>query len=107
MKTFRRYSAALAAAGEQDIIRISVAGEKLYIVPGEGYMDSIEEICVLVHEEPKGSQVRPSRNVAGNVTPRHLKRLGNANWALTAQEIKSRLAEPNGQERYFGERPRG
>lgn len=101
MQTFRRYSAALKAAGERDIIRLQIAGETLFVVPGEDYRDACEDISIITHEEPKGSQVHSTRNVSGHISPRHLKRLGNANWALNAQEIRQRLDEPDGEQRYF------
>jgi hypothetical protein len=103
MQVFKRFSAALAAAGEQDIIEVEVHGKSVYIVPGDGYHDAVETISVLTHAPLPGG--RPGRRRAGSVTPRHLKRLGNANWALTAQEVKQRLAEPGGYQRYFRAEP--
>lgn len=87
MKTFKRYSAALAAAGDQDIINIQIGTENLYIVPGDGYHEAIETIQVLTQEPSKYSVSGVQRAVAGQITPRHLKRLGNANHALTKAEV--------------------
>ena len=81
MQTFKRYSTALAAAGDQDIIEIRIKGQSLFIVPGEGYAEACEEISILTPNEGGLGRIRQ-----GYVTPRHLKRLGNANHALTKAE---------------------
>jgi len=85
MKTFRRYTAALAAAGDQDIIEIKIGRDHLYVVPGDGYREALEEIRVLIDEPSKYAASGRARVVAGFVTPRHLKRLGNANLAVSAE----------------------
>jgi hypothetical protein len=83
MKTFKTHRAAhlAALAAGTEIIRVRLADKpgrfnELYIVPDRDYAesragDAVSEIDVI------GLDGR----IAGNVTPRHLKRLGNANWA--------------------------
>lgn len=66
LKTYKRYGAAIKAAQGQPIVRVG----NLYIVG----VDSITEVALIC---PKGG-------VAGNVTLRHLDRLGNANHAVRA-----------------------
>lgn len=75
MRTFRRYSSALKRAADRDIIRVSIAREQLFIVPGDAYNDAVEEIAILA-SDPERPNI--GRVVAGSLTPRDLKRLGIA-----------------------------
>jgi hypothetical protein len=87
MKTFKTYKAAVAAAGEQDIIEIKIRSRRLYIVPGEGYHDALEEIAILSLQDTGVGVNRKCHQTAGHISPHHLKRLGNANHALSRQEV--------------------
>lgn len=81
-QTFRRFSAAKRAAQGRDIIRFA----DLYIVPGDGYLDAVDSIDVMT-VIPEGRAAAGGYEVSGHVTPRHLKRLGNANWAASRSEV--------------------
>ena len=63
----KRYSAAVKLAQGAPIVRLGMGKDALYIVG----MHALDEVSVIDSEG----------TIAGNVTLRHLQRLGNANWA--------------------------
>jgi hypothetical protein len=69
MKTFKLYSAALAAAKGGPILRVG----KLYIVG----IEADDEIALIAGSDAGKS----AGTITGHVTASHLDRLGNANWA--------------------------
>lgn len=71
MKTFKRYSAALKHADGKPVLRLA---HNLYIVG----LDDHQSIELL---DAKG-------HIVGQVTLRHLQRLGNANWADANKNFK-------------------
>ena len=86
MKTFKKYRSAVEAAGEQDIIVVKVGRKELYIVPGDGYHDALEEISVMTLQDTGVGVNRKCHQTQGFITPRHLKRLQNGNQAVSAEE---------------------
>lgn len=100
MQVFKRFSTALKAAGEQDIIAIQIGRETVFIVPGADYHEAVAQISVMT---PTASGLGGGRTYAGYVTPRHLKRLGNANWAVSkddhaaTQKLLSELQRDNAE----------
>jgi hypothetical protein len=89
VKTFKKPGAALRAAGDRPYLRIALAGgEDLYVVGDFESFSSIELISGPI--APVGSQTSPTRIVAGQVTIRHLERLGNANHAVSKAELEGR-----------------
>jgi hypothetical protein len=89
MKTFKRYQSALDAAGDRDIVQLRLGGETLFVVPDATYSEACDEVAILAHAPNKLSP--RARIYAGQVTPRHLKRLGNANWAEPGAPGSKRL----------------
>jgi hypothetical protein len=70
MKTYKRWS---KLTNGTHVIKVHIAGDDLYIPIPE------EELAVSVI-----TVISPTGSHMGHVTPRHLVRLGNANWATPA-----------------------
>jgi len=75
MKAFKRFSAAKQAANGQPIIRIGDTYLVGVTIDG-GYMTEI-------------SLIAPDGHISGNVTVRHLDRLGNANHATASDRYNN------------------
>jgi hypothetical protein len=67
MKSYKTYGAAKKAAGQNPIVKIG----DLYIVGTTLEGCGLDEIQL----------IDTNRHIVGNITMRHLNRLGNANWA--------------------------
>lgn len=92
MKTFKRASAAYAAAGDdQPILAVRSGKETLYIV-GLDRMDCVELIS---NEQQHGSAPNPSRSIRGTMLLGHFDRLGNANHAGAAKYDRDRRIWPD------------
>jgi hypothetical protein len=89
MKTFKRASAAKAAANGLPIIRIGLGKKSVWIVTDEPDLVGVGLTEVSV--------IAPDGCVTGFVTLRHLDRLGNANWASCGErQSGGRSAFPAG-----------
>ena len=76
IKAYKRYGIAKENSNGQPILRVGTGAGTLYITG----LDSIDEICILANDG-KGS-------ITGNITMKHLDRLGNGNHA-TAKDGKN------------------
>ena len=88
MKVFKRYNTARKAAGDSPILRIGNVKTPLYI-PTD---DPLLEVSIIA----------PDGTITGNVTLRHLDRLGNANhatghphWSRTPRKVWNTTTEPS------------
>lgn len=72
LKTFKRASAAYAAAGDQPLLSIRNGSSSIYVTG----LERLTEIAIM------GTRPSGARQLTGFITAGHLDRLGNANGAI-------------------------
>lgn len=87
MKTYSRYSTAMAAAGDRPILCVRCDGKSLYIV---GDLEPLDSIELISQPRVRRHCTTPQRNIAGQIILGHLDRLGNANGAAAAEYNRDR-----------------
>lgn len=93
LQTFKRYSAAIKAAGpDQPILRVRGSNNATLYIVGLNSMDSID---LVTQEQRHGFAQRSSRRTGSTMLLGHFDRLGNANHAAAATYNRARRVWPN------------